>query len=75
MTLDTICHVTSKYRLHSKLTGAGGGGCAFTSLCPSMGSEVIENIKRELEPAGVDCWETEIGVGGVMVVHSLPSDL
>ena len=29
LTLDKVCHVTSKYRLHSKLTGAGGGGCAF----------------------------------------------
>ena len=28
--LQKICDVTSRYGLHSKLTGAGGGGCAFT---------------------------------------------
>ena len=26
--------MTSKYGLHSKLTGAGGGGCAFTLVTP-----------------------------------------
>lgn len=32
--LDELCCVTSKYGLHSKLTGAGGGGCAFTLVTP-----------------------------------------
>ena len=26
--------MTSKHGLHSKLTGAGGGGCAFTLVTP-----------------------------------------
>jgi len=32
--LDELCCVTSKHGLHSKLTGAGGGGCAFTLVTP-----------------------------------------
>lgn len=32
--LDQICHMTAKYGMHSKLTGAGGGGCAFTLFTP-----------------------------------------
>ena len=32
--LDQLCHVTAKHGLHSKLTGAGGGGCAFTLVTP-----------------------------------------
>lgn len=32
--LDTICRITSQYGLASKLTGAGGGGCAFTLIPP-----------------------------------------
>lgn len=31
-TLDTICRLTAEMGLSSKLTGAGGGGCAFTLL-------------------------------------------
>lgn len=32
--LENVCRITSDYNLPSKLTGAGGGGCAFT-LIPS----------------------------------------
>lgn len=32
--LDTLCRVTLANGLHSKLTGAGGGGCGITLLRP-----------------------------------------
>ncbi|XP_065424919.1 mevalonate kinase isoform X3 [Chrysemys picta bellii] len=32
--LDNVCRVTATHGLHSKLTGAGGGGCAITLLRP-----------------------------------------
>lgn len=32
--LDTVCRVTLAKGLHSKLTGAGGGGCGITLLRP-----------------------------------------
>lgn len=32
--LDTLCRVTMNRGLHSKLTGAGGGGCGITLLRP-----------------------------------------
>ena len=32
--LDRLCRVTAKYGMHSKLTGAGGGGCGFTLVTP-----------------------------------------
>ncbi|XP_036383532.1 mevalonate kinase isoform X2 [Megalops cyprinoides] len=32
--LDTLCRVTLERGLHSKLTGAGGGGCGITLLRP-----------------------------------------
>lgn len=34
--LTKICDISKKYHLHSKLTGAGGGGCAYTLLKSSM---------------------------------------
>lgn len=32
--LDQLCRVTAAHGLHSKLTGAGGGGCGITLLKP-----------------------------------------
>lgn len=32
--LDQLCRVTTAHGLHSKLTGAGGGGCGITLLRP-----------------------------------------
>ncbi|XP_033025353.1 mevalonate kinase isoform X3 [Lacerta agilis] len=34
--LDRVCQVTASHGLHSKLTGAGGGGCAITLLRPGV---------------------------------------
>uniref|UniRef100_A0A670ZYA5 Mevalonate kinase n=1 Tax=Pseudonaja textilis TaxID=8673 RepID=A0A670ZYA5_PSETE len=61
--LDRVCEVTSSHGLHSKLTGAGGGGCAITLLRP----EAI----RDLTHCGFECWETVIGAPGVSA-HALP---
>ncbi|XP_045315711.1 mevalonate kinase isoform X1 [Leopardus geoffroyi] len=34
--LDQLCRVTMAHGLHSKLTGAGGGGCGITLLRPGL---------------------------------------
>ncbi|XP_055092663.1 mevalonate kinase isoform X9 [Symphalangus syndactylus] len=34
--LDQLCQVTRAHGLHSKLTGAGGGGCGITLLKPGI---------------------------------------
>lgn len=34
--LDRVCQVSTVHGLHSKLTGAGGGGCAITLLRPGQ---------------------------------------
>lgn len=36
--LDRVCQVSAAHGLHSKLTGAGGGGCAITLLRPGQGA-------------------------------------
>lgn len=38
--LDTLCQVTAARGLHSKLTGAGGGGCGITLLRPGAVQEI-----------------------------------
>uniref|UniRef100_A0A4W3J0D7 Mevalonate kinase n=1 Tax=Callorhinchus milii TaxID=7868 RepID=A0A4W3J0D7_CALMI len=71
--LDRLCQATALHSLHSKLTGAGGGGCGITLLRPDTSPSVVEASKRALNDMGYDCWETNIGGHGVSL-HS-PSSL
>ncbi|KAF7687718.1 mevalonate kinase [Silurus meridionalis] len=67
--LNTLCRVTLAHGLHSKLTGAGGGGCAITLLTPDTDESVVRDVMKELKKVGFDCWETSIGAPGVLL-HS-----
>ncbi|XP_074062217.1 mevalonate kinase [Macrotis lagotis] len=71
-TLDRLCQVTARHGLHSKLTGAGGGGCGFTLLRPGLEQSVVEATKQALTSCGFECWETIIGAPGVSL-HSASS--
>uniref|UniRef100_A0A8C0D2L4 mevalonate kinase n=1 Tax=Balaenoptera musculus TaxID=9771 RepID=A0A8C0D2L4_BALMU len=65
--LDRLCQVTMAHGLHSKLTGAGGGGCGITLLRPDLEWPEVEAVKQALTSCGFDCWETSIGAPGVSV--------
>lgn len=65
--LDQLCQVTTAHGLHSKLTGAGGGGCGITLLRPDLERPEVEDTKQALTSCGFDCWETSIGAPGVFV--------
>ncbi|XP_004281437.1 mevalonate kinase isoform X1 [Orcinus orca] len=65
--LDRLCQVTMAHGLHSKLTGAGGGGCGITLLRPDLERLEVEAMKQALTSCGFDCWETSIGAPGVSV--------
>jgi mevalonate kinase len=66
--LDRICKTASKFGLHAKLTGAGGGGYAFVLLPvrPSQQSKV-QQMKEQLQRKGFVCVETELGSAGITV--------
>uniref|UniRef100_A0A8C0IJD4 Mevalonate kinase n=1 Tax=Chelonoidis abingdonii TaxID=106734 RepID=A0A8C0IJD4_CHEAB len=68
--LDNVCRVTATHGLHSKLTGAGGGGCAITLLRPDP--LMVEAARQDLSACGFECWETSIGAPGICL-HSLSS--
>ncbi|NXE12333.1 KIME kinase, partial [Lophotis ruficrista] len=70
--LDRLCRVTASHGLHSKLTGAGGGGCGITLLRPDTSPLAVEAAKRDLCACGFECWETNIGAPGV-TLHSASS--
>ena len=65
--LDKVCSVASSYGLHGKLTGAGGGGYAYILVPPTTKSQDLDRIVTELKKENFDCWETDIGVDGVIV--------
>jgi mevalonate kinase len=71
--LDTVCRVTKELGLHSKLTGAGGGGCALTLIRDDVNASVIQQVKQALEKEGFACFEAEVGGAGVQL--SNPSEL
>lgn len=70
--LDQLCQVTMARGLHSKLTGAGGGGCGITLLRPDLEQPEVEATKQALTDCGFDCWETSIGAAGISI-HSAAS--
>jgi len=67
--LQRVCDITKTVGLHSKLTGAGGGGCALTILKDDVKDTDIHAIKILLEKEGFDCFVVEIGGMGV-ALHS-----
>ncbi|CAJ0840352.1 9280_t:CDS:2 [Entrophospora sp. SA101] len=45
---DKICEITADYKLHSKLTGTRGGGCALTLIREVTGVTSMINLKELL---------------------------
>ena len=63
--LDRVQALSAKQMLHSKLTGAGGGGFAFALVTPHHHEKQIQNTKDELINNGFECWEAQIGCTGL----------
>ncbi|CAG8513129.1 2835_t:CDS:2 [Gigaspora margarita] len=70
--LDKVREIAAQYDLHTKLTGAGGGGCAITLIRNDVSKEQIEIIKKALNasPHCFECYETSIGGYGVSVLDT-----
>jgi len=64
--LDAICRTTAEFGFHSKLTGAGGGGCAITLTSKDATEEKVNEVRAALEKQGFSCWEATIGAPGVL---------
>jgi mevalonate kinase len=52
----------------TKLTGAGGGGCAITLLRPDVAEEKLQNLEDSLDEEGYAKFETTLGCDGVGVL-------
>eukprot|EP00090_Calanus_glacialis_P028946 TRINITY_DN4641_c0_g1_i4.p1 TRINITY_DN4641_c0_g1~~TRINITY_DN4641_c0_g1_i4.p1 ORF type:complete len:401 (+),score=96.87 TRINITY_DN4641_c0_g1_i4:50-1252(+) len=64
--LEKVIQITAAYGLHTKLTGAGGGGVAFSLVTPGTDKNKVEKAKCDLELSGFKCYTASIGGAGVM---------
>lgn len=53
---------------YTKLTGAGGGGCAITLLKPNVSSDRLRKVEQDLDDEGYVRFETTLGADGVGVL-------
>lgn len=68
--IETVLRTTLKYKLASKLTGAGGGGCVLTLLPTLLSNTVVSKVITELESCGFQCLKAEVGGKGLEVCYS-----
>ncbi|XP_059648543.1 mevalonate kinase isoform X2 [Cornus florida] len=67
--IETVLRTTLKYKLSSKLTGAGGGGCVLTLLPTLLSGTVIDKVIAELESCGFQCLIAGIGGNGLEIFY------
>ncbi|MQL76248.1 hypothetical protein Taro_008628 [Colocasia esculenta] len=68
--IEAVLRVTMKFKLTSKLTGAGGGGCVLTLLPTLLSSTVVDKVMAELESYGFQCFIAEVGGRGLEICSS-----
>nr|AQT03469.1 mevalonate kinase [Ginkgo biloba] len=71
--IEAVLQTTSRYKLCSKLTGAGGGGCVLTLLPKLLSGKVVDKVKADLESQGFQCFLATIGGEGVQVCFQCSS--
>ncbi|KAJ2311943.1 Mevalonate kinase [Coemansia sp. RSA 2705] len=72
--LERIRDITGARGLASKLTGAGGGGCALTLIPSDIAEDTVELVKRELAEEGFQCYQTVVGSAGVTVTRTVGNE-
>lgn len=53
----------------TKLTGAGGGGCAMTLVRPDAAPEAVTKLKEQLAEEGYKKYQTTLGGDGIGVLY------
>ena len=53
----------------TKLTGAGGGGCAITLLKSDADPKVVKALQQQFEDAGFEEYKTTLGGDGVGILY------
>lgn len=67
--LEEIRVIADTHKIGStKLTGAGGGGCAITLLSDGVTQDAIADAKSEFKKQSFECYKTQLGGKGVGVL-------
>ncbi|KAJ2007816.1 Mevalonate kinase [Coemansia thaxteri] len=69
--LERVRAITAARGLASKLTGAGGGGCALTLIPHGTPDDSVDAVERELAVEGFQCYRTVVGGGGVAITREV----
>ncbi|KAG9082239.1 cystathionine beta-lyase [Ceratobasidium sp. UAMH 11750] len=69
--LEEIKNITAgpSYGLHTKLTGAGGGGCAVTLIPDDFTDDKMQSLLADLRAGGFEPYSTAVGGSGLGVFH------
>nr|APU50938.1 mevalonate kinase [Phlomoides umbrosa] len=68
--IENVIRTTLKYKLSTKLTGAGGGGCVLTLLPTLLSGTVVDKVIADLEACGFQCLIAGIGGRGMEISFS-----
>ncbi|KAI9483667.1 MAG: ribosomal protein S5 domain 2-type protein [Benjaminiella poitrasii] len=72
--LEKVREITARSGLKTKLTGAGGGGCAVTFIRDSVSQSELEDVMSKLKAEGFDCYQTSVGGTGVDAVSLVKTE-
>lgn len=74
--IERICELVDRPSIGwSKLTGGGGGGCAFALLTPELSHQTLEQLEQVLREEGYERYETLLGGKGVGFLDLAHEDL
>lgn len=68
--INNIVRSAAAYKIHAKLTGAGGGGCVFALLPPDIPKDSVKALQADLFRHNYESWITSLGAHGVMMHRS-----
>ncbi|KAI7851564.1 mevalonate kinase [Circinella umbellata] len=66
--LEKVRVITEEFGVKTKLTGAGGGGCALSVIRDDVNVETTNLVAKKLAEEGYDCYRTLLGGTGVNAV-------
>ncbi|GJJ08315.1 hypothetical protein Clacol_002526 [Clathrus columnatus] len=71
--LEKIRQITfnAPHNLRTKLTGAGGGGCAVTLIPDDFDNSLLEKLSKDLLDAGFKPYITSVGGAGAGILSTL----
>lgn len=69
--LEKIGDVSAQYGLHSKLTGAGGGGYAYTLVPPWFCTDDLAAYCQDIQNEGCSVSDVIIGGSGLVIEQCL----